>query len=216
MTSTVQVNGQDITEKLNAYWESEIPAYKAYRISSVVLTVALAVGYILAGVGLLQVTAWGRLLALSCAGTAILFEIFETIYQFIWVNPAMNKLFATGPAHLRGFATTMSTFGVVTSAVLSIVYNAVLIALLMGEKAARAVRGEYQPEPEYDEDRPRRRRPVRYEDEEEEEDRPRRRPRREEDEDEPPPRRARRPEDIQDEPPRRKPPRPRPRDEDDE
>ena len=153
-----------------------------------------------------MVRGWGRHLALACAGASILHRLFEAIYQFALVNPAMKR----APMNFAGLFSGLATAGTVVVSLIVIAYNIALLIVMLHSGTTRVFRRDYKGEEDQEDERPRRRRPPRDEYEEDGE----------EDEDDLPPRRSprrvRRAEEIRDVPPRRRPSRTPPPDEDDE
>jgi hypothetical protein len=183
-----EVNGKDVSDELKAYLVSEVPGYNVWRFGSVGIGVLLGVGFVVSGIGLLQIQSWGRVLGLVCAGVSMGFELFQSIYQIALVNPATSKFLAGAPL-IGGFVSGIMTGVVIIVALIVIAYCVVLLVGLLQPGTARVFRADYVEEP-YEEDRPRRRtldeydeeddyrrqRRRDYRDDDDDDDRPRRRP----------------------------------------
>jgi hypothetical protein len=194
----VEANGKDLSDPLKAYLNSEVPAYTVCRFGSFGVRELLGVGFAVSGIGLLQLQAWGRTLALVCAGVSMGFELFVSIYEIALVNPAKGR-FLAGASIVGDFLSGIWSAIAIVVTVVVIAYGVVLLVGLLQPTTARVFRADYVEEP-YEEDRPRRRTLDEY-DEEDDYRRQRRRDYRDDDDD--------------DDRPRRRPPRRYP-DEDDE
>lgn len=202
-TPEVSENGKNLTQDYQEYKEREIPAYRFMTFVEVGLKLVLAIGFIVAGVGMLQARAWGRLCALGSSGLVILHEVIKVVYELTLVNPAIKKY----PHRFVGSFLSLGTWFIVVWALIATLFGVAQLALLLMPGMGRGFREGFPEEVDDKEAWLRRRWPARRdedEDEDDEEDAPPRRPAR----------KVRREEDIQP-PPRRK-PRPRPRDEEDE
>jgi hypothetical protein len=194
---TLTVNGRDVSREYRAFLELQIPGYNTYRMLGVIVGLALAVGMITSGIGLLSVQNWARIIAVVCAALSIVHQLALFLFQLLAVNPAVSRFF--GPLGPMTFILEMATWSMVIGAFVMIGYDVlVIVGLLVGDTArafrerGRAVYDDYEEEErrpsrrrpvreeeEYEEDEPRRRprRPSRYDDEEDDEDYPRRGPR---------------------------------------
>jgi len=183
--SKVEVNGKDLTQEKKDFLAREIPAYATYRVEAPVLTLALSVGLMVSAVGMLLVQSWGRFLAIGIAGVLALYYVFDTIYQITLVNPGVAKFTNTTDFKAGGFVAAFRTVFIVGWALVVVAYSIVLLLGMLGSRAARAFRGEYDPAEDRpdrrryrgddDDDRPRRRSRRRADDEDDEDDRSRRR-----------------------------------------
>ncbi len=187
----VTVNNVDVTQELKAHMDREIPGYVTYRTLLMVVALALAVGYVLAGIGMFRVANWGRILALACAGLGTLDLAVGLYWQLAVVNPAVTRFMDTraalGPVG-SSFLTGLVGAVFIVLAMVGFIYNLLLVLVLVSHNSVEVFTDVWG--------RERRRRGGRYdeEDDAEDEDRPRvrRRPAADED-DEPPPRRRVRP-----------------------
>jgi hypothetical protein len=189
----VTING--VRTDLNDYLTSEVPGYAAYPVMTLVLRLLLAVGFVISGIGLLQVQNWGRILAVVSASLAIVYQLGDSIYELGFVVPAIRNLVARVPLGLGGVATGAATAGAVIRALIIVAYSIVLLVCMLQAHMARVFAGDYPGEPARDDDY---RRPRRDDYDDDYDDRPRRRSRRDDDYDDEPPRRRRRLDDDDD------------------
>jgi hypothetical protein len=189
--ATITVNGVRRTIDLNDHLRDEVPGYGAYPVITLIVSLLLAAGFIVSGVGLLQVQNWGRILAVVSAGATIGHQVLDGIYELGFVLPAI-KSFMGGVPLFGGLAAGAVTAIVVVRALILFAYAIVLLVSMLQGSMARVFAGDYRGEPDRDEDYPRSRRDD-YDDDFD--DRPRRRSRRDDDD---PPRRRRRPDEDDD------------------
>jgi hypothetical protein len=209
---TLTVNGKDVTEQMKEHMNTEIPGYTAIRMTGVVTAIALGLGFLASGIGLLNLMQWGRVVGLVCAAVAILQQIATSLFQVLAVAPARARfLDKFGPISL-GFVATIWGWVVLAGALVVVTCSVIVLVGLLSRSVSQAFsrpRRDFEDDEDDDDWEDRRRRPAR------------RRPPREEEVDEEPrersegiTRRRPPPREEDDLPPRRRPP--RPRDEEDE
>ncbi|MFN4259598.1 MAG: hypothetical protein ACK4RK_09885 [Gemmataceae bacterium] len=71
--------------------EESISAYKTIQLAEKGLGVALSIMMLASGVGLLQMQAWGRQLAIGYASISIALKIFGLIFAVVFVIPVVNE-----------------------------------------------------------------------------------------------------------------------------
>jgi hypothetical protein len=87
----MKVNGRDVTDAYISYLNDQIPGYSTNMIVLTVVGFALAAGLVVAGVGLLLKTAWGRWLAIACSAVGVCHHTGFAILQLFFVNPARTR-----------------------------------------------------------------------------------------------------------------------------
>jgi hypothetical protein len=192
--ATTVVNGLRSTVDLKEYLQENVAGYAAYPFISLTASILLAAGFVVSGVGLLQVQNWGRILAVVSAAAAMAYQLFDSVYQLGFVIPAVRNLMGGVPL-VGGMAAGAYTGKVVVWALLVVAYSIVLLVSMLQGNMARVFAGDYRGQPEPDDDY--RRRPRRDDYDDDYDDRPRRRSRRNDDDDDydDRPRRRRRPDD---------------------
>src|SRR5262245_27000250 len=71
---TMTINNRDVTPLYEAHMQHEIPNYRTYLIVGAVAGLALGVGFIVSGVGLLT-DGWGRIMAFVVAPLSIVHQV---------------------------------------------------------------------------------------------------------------------------------------------
>jgi hypothetical protein len=132
-----------------------------------VLSLLICLLLLIAGLGLLGLHNWGRLVSIVCGVLALVLNVWNIIFQVAFVSPSMQRYVNTAlHPMLRSEKAAQSAFVnvcVIGAALLAILYSiALLITLLLPDVAATF---HQKPQPEWDEDfdeddrpRPRRRR----------------------------------------------------------
>src|SRR5437868_5953563 len=85
----ITING--VRQDMNEHLQDQVPGYAAYPVISLIARLLLAAGFIVSGVGLLQIQNWGRILAVVSAGSAIAYQLFESVYELGFVLPAIRS-----------------------------------------------------------------------------------------------------------------------------
>jgi hypothetical protein len=198
-SKTTTVNGQTTTTSFDteAEMEKHAPGYKVVAGVRASIGLLLALAALGAGVGVLQMRAWGRYTALAWAALYILAGLVGLVYEVAVLIPAnekvMEAMVATGAPGSQQVASVARPFIYLNAVIILVclIFPAVSFFLLNGAAARRAFAGlprRDRDEPEdYHDRRPSRRRdddddfeegydrPRRGEDEEDEERRRRRR-----------------------------------------
>jgi hypothetical protein len=78
--------------------ERNVPGYRAVRAVTALLGLTLAIALLIAGIGLIGMRSWARMLALIVCFVAVASTLFQVVYQSALVLPAMNKAFQAAPA----------------------------------------------------------------------------------------------------------------------
>jgi hypothetical protein len=90
----IEVNGNRFDEKrLNEQLKQKVPGYPAVKITGIVLGYAVCVGLILSGASLLYGGLVGKIIAIVVYAGAFVHHVGMTIYQLVWVHPAINQFF---------------------------------------------------------------------------------------------------------------------------
>jgi hypothetical protein len=148
----ITIKNQDVTPVFKEFMNREAPGYAAYQVIIAVVNLALAVTFILSGIGMLQLAQWGRILGLVCASLAILVEIGSGLYQLLVINPAITKFFAMVQDPLGFFGAFPKIIGTVTIivALIAIGYNVLLLIALLLNTSARAFSGAGREDYDYE------------------------------------------------------------------
>ena len=163
----LEVNRVDVTQDLRNYLNQEIPGFSTLKIAGAVFGVLLGVALIVAGIGLLQVATWGRVLGIITAVLGAVHHVGEAVLQLMFVNPALDRFFARFWPINFSFLPKTAALVVVIGWALGTVYF-LIQTILLAVQPARLVADPVAYQEEDWEDRPRRRRrPDRWEDEDE-------------------------------------------------
>jgi hypothetical protein len=73
------------------FMKREVPGYPAFMIGGLVEGLIGGTLLLIAGIGLLKVQSWGRVLSLLYALLTIVAQIFSLIFTLAYVNPAMQR-----------------------------------------------------------------------------------------------------------------------------
>jgi hypothetical protein len=76
--------------------ERDVPGLRAVQATTVLLGLALAIALLIAGISLIGMRSWARMLALIASFVAIASRLFLVVYQSALVLPAMNKAIQAG------------------------------------------------------------------------------------------------------------------------
>jgi hypothetical protein len=136
-----------------AFLRAEVPGYAAVRVIQVVVGLATCVVLILAGIGLLKMQRWGRMLSIAYSIVGILVTLGSLVYTLALVNPAMGR-FLAGRVAVNNLNSTqlLAIINVVTVAVaiLSMAYDVILLIMVLLPSVSAAFAGRPQ---DYDLDR---------------------------------------------------------------
>jgi hypothetical protein len=125
------------------YYNDNVPGYQAFTIGSIAVSILLDVMLLSAGIGLLNMRPWARMLSFVYAPMSILNRIGTFIYQLIFVMPATEKFYAQNPvfAGMSSFMSITTGMGLFVNLLFILYPIAVLVVLLMPSTVA-AFRGE--------------------------------------------------------------------------
>jgi hypothetical protein len=149
-----------LSRDLAAQWERElesaVPGYHVMHIVQLVVTSILSVGLLTSGILLLNMSSFGRILAIIWAILSIVSTVGFSVWQFAVVMPAVSDLVRAAPFGnfaAEGFKATM-VFGMFAGFALSLAYPVVVLALLgrssIGRALAGAGRDDYDDRGDYD------------------------------------------------------------------
>lgn len=126
--------------------ERDVPAYQVYQIGSTLIGLTCAILMFVAGIGILYLRPWARLLAIADSLVLIALALFQAIYQLAFVMPAMSRAFdaflqaavaqqqagAQQADLIRTMHTIMNaaTIGAAIVYIIMIVYFFIILALL--------------------------------------------------------------------------------------
>jgi hypothetical protein len=136
----------EMQEKMQQAIEN-VPGAQAKQWADLVQDTVLSVCLIVAGIGLLQMGPWARMLSMVYAVVSILYKIGSIVYMALYFLPAMQALakeFAGDDpiSHFTGFIMQVSSYGAIAMLLGAMIYPIfVLIAMLVPSVAA-AFRGE--------------------------------------------------------------------------
>jgi hypothetical protein len=136
-------DGPGLGRDLVGYMNQKIPGWFFIEISKVSLTVVLSLVLIIAGIGLLNMRNWGRILSLVYAILAVPFHASYLAFQLFLVVPAAREFNQRGhgmappdpTAQGREFGALV---GVVGAAGVSIVYALVLLTVMLLPQVAQS------------------------------------------------------------------------------
>jgi hypothetical protein len=92
--SQAEVAREREVRELKELWtviNREVPGFNAFLIVSLVLSLLLPIIEIVAGIGLLRMRSWGRVLSIFYSAAVIASSIASLIYRFGVVNPGMER-----------------------------------------------------------------------------------------------------------------------------
>jgi hypothetical protein len=99
-----------------------------------------------AGVGLLKLQSWARILSFIYAPISILYHIVSAVYQIVLVTPAMQASYAKNPAFagMSSFTGVVSGIGVFFGLVFML-YPIVVLVILLRPSIAAVFRKDWAP-----------------------------------------------------------------------
>lgn len=154
-----------LQEELQKAIERTVPGYQIIQIITVGLGLLLSVGMLTSGIGLLRLSSSARTMTIIFTSISIASYLFQAVYQFAFVMPAMSNAFRAilpgivGPAPpqaLQAMQSMMTVIGIATVFVYALViaYLAVILILLLRSSARQAFLYAGQGyEPRFDPDR---------------------------------------------------------------
>jgi hypothetical protein len=149
-SSMFTINGVNVLSDMWNYLKREVPAYPAVTIASLVAGLILNVVLLVAGIGLLNMQGWGRVLSLVYSVVSIIDQIAMLIFTIAYVNPATQRWqqdFAQRMARQMGGRIPQgglggdSTFNNILSligGILGVVYAIVLLVMMLRPSVAAA------------------------------------------------------------------------------
>lgn len=124
----------ELQKQLQANIEADVPAYRAFNISTTILSLGEAVCLLIGGIGLLRLQPWARTLTLVVSWVVIATTVVQAVYQLAFVIPAMNRVFQALAVGLPGAAAVpanaaraLRTIMMITAFVMIVIYAIVLI-----------------------------------------------------------------------------------------
>jgi hypothetical protein len=123
--------------------ERDVPAYRVVQIAIPILGLALSLAMLIAGIGLLGMHSWARMLAVLAALIAVASTAFQAIYQVVFVLPAtsdalgaalpaaMAKGPGPGPAPGAAAMATMMQMVFTMTGIVTVVLYVLIIAYLL-------------------------------------------------------------------------------------
>jgi hypothetical protein len=135
--------------------EANFPAYKAYQAAEGGLGLLLALVLLAAGIGLLTMQPWARLLSLVYAVVAILNQVVGMVVLVVYVLPAMRTAMRGMPGvapDAAGAAEAVASGLVIGGGCLGFIYPVAVLIVMLLPHVGRAFRGPgiEEPRPERD------------------------------------------------------------------
>jgi hypothetical protein len=142
---------QEFQKRLEKHVETELPHQKAVTYANLGLDLVLDVMLISAGIGLLSVQPWARVVSLVYAALSILAKVIGLVnLAFTWpVMSAFIEQEGRRDPNLQMMTSMMPAIMVGTAVVtvLFLIYPIVVLVILLRPSIAAAFRGEYPPTP---------------------------------------------------------------------
>jgi hypothetical protein len=152
-SSIFDVRGVNVLGDMWDYMKREVPAYPAVTIGSVVEGLLADTLLVIAGIGLLNMQSWGRVLSIIYSVTTILMQVFTLIFTLAYVNPATERWqqdFARRvgggiPAGGMGGDSTLNNIGSLVGTFFAIAYAVVLLIMMLQPRVGAAFAGPPPP-----------------------------------------------------------------------
>jgi hypothetical protein len=132
------------------------PGYQTVQICQTVLMVVEVLLLFIAGIGLLLMQPWARTLSIIYAVLTILMVVFNLVYYFAVLQPALvpvyQELERTDPAKAK-FAQLGGTGGVLFGVCFQLIYSAAVLIVMLLPSVTKAFYAAPTPEDEHEEDR---------------------------------------------------------------
>lgn len=148
-----------------AFLKQNIPMYMPVSVGQLLIGLVLDVLLLSAGIGLLNRQSWARYASIAYACISIPYKIFGLVWTLVFVNPAIDKLFAQAATTTPGFQAGFQFgryFGLALSGLFILYPIAVLWVMLLPatkrELAPEGGRSRYDEDDRDDYDDRRRRR----------------------------------------------------------
>jgi len=128
--------------------QGEVPYHTAVQVGQVVVGFFTSILLLVAGIGLLKIRNWGRMLSIAYSVVAILVTLANAIYTMAIVNPAVERLML----RQQGMDTSaFNNIGAILGAVIGMTYPIILLIMMLLPSVAAACAG-HRPET-FDQDR---------------------------------------------------------------
>jgi hypothetical protein len=138
----------ELIEK-HAFFRANVPGFTTVEVVKVAVGLVACVLLIIAGIGLLNVKSWGRLLSLAYSILGILVTLGDLVFTLALVNPAEER-FLQGRLN-PGNAALNNVFSVL-GAIIGMAYPVVLLIMMLLPSVSIALAGRARAE-DYDPDR---------------------------------------------------------------
>jgi hypothetical protein len=152
---------ESVQPRMMKHMEESLPHYQAVQYGNLGVDLLISVLMIVAGIGLIAMKSWGRLLSLVYAVLSILFHVWQLVYAYAYTIPTMNAFFddeAARDKQVAAFASSMKTIMAVSPVMGAIVaiYPIIVIIIMLLPSVAAAFRQQQltfdQPPDEYDQE----------------------------------------------------------------
>jgi hypothetical protein len=84
----------EVQKQMEDALDRDVPLYRVAQIVAPIGSLVFALALLCAGIGLLGMYSWARLLAIVAALCTVLFNCVQMTYQLVFLLPAMNRVFA--------------------------------------------------------------------------------------------------------------------------
>jgi hypothetical protein len=184
MKSLASANPQDLSIRLQKHLEQQLPANAALQYLGIFVELVLSVMLLAAGIGLLSMRNWARILSLVYAVFSILYKLFALgLFIFVtWpvIGAFLDAEAKAAPAGPAGTTITTQITIAKAAAIGGVIFNAALITypivvlfVLLNPSVRRTFSeepGEDRDDDRYEEDRPRTRKSRRDDDDDDDDD----------------------------------------------
>jgi len=145
----------EINELFN-FLQAEIPSFVVIKVCELVVSLLASVLLVIAGIGLLSVRNWGRILSIAYSVIGILVTLGSLVFTLAIVNPATER-FINARLAIGGQPgmnnTAFNSIVTVFSAVISMAYAIVLLIMMLLPSVSATFAGRSRTD-DYDLDRP--------------------------------------------------------------
>jgi hypothetical protein len=153
-SSMFAVNGVNVLGDMWDYLKREVPAYPAITIGSLLAGLVLNIVLLVAGIGLLNMKNWGRVLSLIYSVISIVEQIGMLIFTLAFVNPAtqrwqqdfLRRVGGRLPPGAMSSDSSLSNVLSVIGSVLGVAYAVVLLIMMLLPRVSAALSGGPPPE----------------------------------------------------------------------
>jgi hypothetical protein len=122
------------------YLRTKVPGYRVFETARPVTVMALAAVLLAAGIGLFEMHAWARAVAVAAAGSALLLLVLAMLYEVGFVLPSLedwrmegyryNYYLQSGPTPAPPPALNLAPVVLLTGSLLFVVYAVVALVVL--------------------------------------------------------------------------------------